>query len=173
MISKDYKQLLTDHHKARPTWGSTATRWVSHIENLTRDKYCFDGLDYGCGKGALKKFYKGQTRFEEYDPGIEGKDTIKKDSYDIVVCIDVLEHVEPEHIDKTLEEIVGLAKKIVFLVISTRKAQEVLEDGRNAHLIVEDADWWNEKLTALVKVSGGRISVGRPRKDEVTITIWK
>tara|TARA_R100000951_G_scaffold114030_2_gene117381 strand:+ start:1710 stop:2237 length:528 start_codon:yes stop_codon:yes gene_type:complete len=170
MITPEYKKLLTDHHKNNPRWGTTAGRFIQQVERITRNTYCFDGLDYGCGKGALKKGYKGQARFGEYDPAIAGKDTIEG-RFDIVTCIDVLEHIEPEHINEVLREVLGLAKKVAFLVISTRPAIEVLPDGRNAHLIVESGDWWAAKVS---KFSGkGSISIESRNNNEISITIYK
>lgn len=105
-------------------------------------------LDYGCGKGTLKTGmvkagYQGSIH--EYDPAIKGKDMLPKPA-DLVVCTDVLEHIEPEKLAAVLDHIFGLAKKAIFLVIATRKANKTLPDGRNAHLIIQDAPWWLEKL---------------------------
>jgi len=174
MISKDYKQTLINHHKNNPNWGTTAGRWVKTVEKLTRDNFCFWGLDYGCGKGVLKDRYRGQTRWKEYDPGIEGKDKIEAvhGGYDIVTCIDVLEHIEPDNIGQTLEEVIGLANKIVFLVISTRPAIEKLEDGRNAHLIIEEPGWWVGLVQEISGVPASNLRWDK-KEDEVTITIWK
>jgi hypothetical protein len=61
---------------------------------------------------------------------------------DLVVCTDVLEHVEPELLDTVLRHLRSLARKAVFVVIATRPSNKTLSDGRNAHLIVETAEWW-------------------------------
>jgi len=145
-ISKEYKKTLEEHHQSNPKWGTTAGRFIHSVETLTKNHFCFDGLDYGCGKGALVKGYKGQTRFTEYDPGIQGKDQLPQNQFDIVTCIDVLEHIEPSCVNDVLDEVIGKGKKVVFLVISTRPAIEKLKDGRNAHLIIEDAEWWLKKI---------------------------
>ena len=39
-----------------------------------------------------------------------------------------------------------LTKKVAFLVIACRPANRHLDDGRNAHLIVEPPDWWLKKI---------------------------
>jgi hypothetical protein len=59
----------------------------------------------------------------------------------------VLEHVEPDLLTNVLIDIRGYADKAVYLVISTRPASKFLADGRNAHLIVKPAAWWQEVLT--------------------------
>jgi hypothetical protein len=65
---------------------------------------------------------------------------------DVVVCNDVLEHVEPEHLDEVLKHMASLAKKAIVLTVATVPAVKTLADGRNAHLIVENARWWYTKL---------------------------
>jgi hypothetical protein len=67
---------------------------------------------------------------------------------DILVCTDVLEHIEPTLLDNVLDHIERLTREVALLVISCRPANAVLPDGRNAHLIIETPDWWLEKLLA-------------------------
>jgi hypothetical protein len=83
----------------------------------------------------------------EYDPGIPGKDHLPKPA-DLVVCTDVLEHIEPELLDGVLRHLYLLAGRGAYLVIATRLARELLPDGRNAHLIVQEPPWWLAKLKA-------------------------
>lgn len=97
-------------------------------------------LDYGCGKGTL-------SRVTGYDPAIVGKDGLPE-PHPVVVCLDVLEHVEPELMVSVLDHLQALAQEVVFIVIATGPAQKVLPDGRNAHLIQESAGWWYGRLLA-------------------------
>jgi hypothetical protein len=64
----------------------------------------------------------------------------------MVVCTDVLEHVEPEYLDNVLADIAGLTKQYAYFNISLMEAMKTLPDGRNAHLIVQPWQWWAEKL---------------------------
>ena len=80
-----------------------------------------------------------------YDPCIEGLDLIPEPA-DIVVCTDVLEHIEPNCLDNVLDELKRVTKKVIFLAISTRRARKSYSDGQNCHLIVEEQDWWRPKL---------------------------
>jgi hypothetical protein len=43
-------------------------------------------------------------------------------------------------------------KRVAYLVISTRKAVKQLEDGRNAHLIVETPEYWYNKISQYFKI---------------------
>lgn len=66
---------------------------------------------------------------------------------DGVVCLDVLEHIEPEFLDGVLEHIRDLAIKCAFFAVSTVPSSRTLGDGRNAHLIIEPKEWWLKVLT--------------------------
>ena len=108
-------------------------------------------LDYGCGKATLGEALKARSSecskltLVNYDPAIE-KFAQSPEPCDLVVCSDVLEHVEPECLNDVLADLRRLAKKAALLVISTRPSGKFLPDGRNAHLIIQPAAWWMPKL---------------------------
>lgn len=143
----EYQSMLKDMHASQTRWGSTAGRWAVAVLSYSGQLQAKTILDYGCGKQALKAAIgdRVDVKVTCYDPGIEGLDS-EPEPADLVACIDVLEHVEPELIDNVLAHIRSKALKGVFLLISTRKAIAVLPDGRNAHLIVQPAAWWIEKV---------------------------
>lgn len=64
----------------------------------------------------------------------------------MVLCLDVMEHIEPELLDNNLAHIKSLTKMVATMTIATVQAQKTLSDGRNAHLIVKPKDWWIEQL---------------------------
>ena len=146
LISPDYIEANRELH-ARSKYGSTGSRWATQIYELARQNKARDILDYGCGKGslmiALKEKFDASVkcRLLEYDPAIAGKET-KPARVDIVVCTDVLEHVEPECLDAVLDDLKTLTRRAIFLVVSTMPASKVFADGRNAHLIVQPMHWW-------------------------------
>jgi 2-polyprenyl-3-methyl-5-hydroxy-6-metoxy-1,4-benzoquinol methylase len=96
----------------------------------------------------------------EYDPAIAGKEASPAPA-DLVVCTDVLEHVEPELLDHVLDHLQGLARRLLFLVVATRSAKKTLEDGRNAHLIVEPDAWWRDTLERRLSIVHWRSLEGR------------
>ena len=104
-------------------------------------------LDYGCGMRTLEHALPpiGGMTVQNYDPCIEGLDE-RPEPADLVVCTDVLEHVEPECLENVLNDLQRVTKKLIFLAVSTRKAQKTYSDGQNAHKIVEDQEWWRPKL---------------------------
>jgi hypothetical protein len=60
---------------------------------------------------------------------------------DLVACIDVLEHIEPQHLSDVLDDLARITQ-IGFFSIHTGAAKKRLSDGRNAHLIQQPASWW-------------------------------
>jgi hypothetical protein len=64
----------------------------------------------------------------------------------MVCCIDVLEHIEPEYLDNVLDHLATLTEAVALLSIHTGPAVKTLTDGRNAHLTQQPMDWWLPKL---------------------------
>jgi hypothetical protein len=145
LITPEYCEQNKQLHKDKPEYGTSSKRWgkaVATIANTFGAEYI---LDYGCGKGELKWALENSPFVKEYDPCIEGKDQIPEPQ-DMVVCTDVLEHIEPDLIDNVLDDLKRVTKKVGFFVIDTEPAIKTLPDGRNAHLIQEGVDWWLPKL---------------------------
>lgn len=109
-----------------------------------------DILDYGCGQRTLERDLGWAIR--NYDPCIPGLDA-SPDPADVVVCTDVLEHIELECLDEVLDDLRRVTRKAGFFVIATRPAEKTLPDGRNAHLIQEPISWWMPRLEARFVVS--------------------
>ena len=101
-------------------------------------------LDYGCGKGGLG-LALSHLLMTGYDPAVAGHEGTPEPA-DLVICTDVLEHIEPECLEEVLDDLRRCALKGVFLTIATRPAKKFLADGRNAHLIQEPMTWWLPKI---------------------------
>lgn len=141
-ISEGYLATQRAYHEERELYGTMGHRYAEDVKRLVEQSGARSVLDYGCGKGTLRASL-GEI-VSEYDPAIPGKDGEPKHA-DIVVCTDVLEHIEPDKLDSVLEHIRCLGQAVYF-VIATRPAEKDLPDGRNAHLIVQSADWWKRTL---------------------------
>lgn len=145
LISDEYRTVNTLSHRDNPGWGKGGVLWQSHIAGLLGQEGAHRVLDYGCGKGGMvRALCKAGFDAHGYDPCVPEFHALPEPA-DYLICLDVLEHVEPEHIDNVLRHIAGLAPKC-FLVISCRKAKHQLADGRNAHLIIETPGSWIERL---------------------------
>jgi len=98
-------------------------------------------LDYGSGKGMLKKMMPNiqGVSVRLYDPA---NDDPTPEPAEMVVCTDVLEHVEPECLNAVFRELQRLTKCAAYFTIHLTQADKFLPDGRNAHLIVKKPHWW-------------------------------
>jgi len=148
LITDEMRQLNATLHETNPDYGANnAPRWVPVVKSLVKQYETFDVLDYGCGKGSLSVLLDHYC-VKNYDPGMPEFDA-EPGPADIVVCTDVMEHVEPECVDTVLAHLQNLTQMVLVLNIALRPASKSLPDGRNAHLIIESFDWWFEKIKAM------------------------
>lgn len=132
-----------------PRWGRDGWKWAHVVQELVEDVGATTVLDYGCGKGVLSARLSSslpQVIFYEYDPGIKGKEEPPTFPCGVVACTDVMEHVEPQFVEPVLAHIRSLTAKRVLFVISLRPAKALLPDGSNAHLTLQPAEWWLDRL---------------------------
>lgn len=169
LYSFSYIELQKELHAAPRGYGGNGRKWAQWVI-LFADKYdCGSVLDYGCGQGTLKASLPNRLVCREYDPAIPGKDQPPSFA-DLVNVTDVLEHIEPDKLDNVLEHIRSLARKAVFAVIATRPANKVMSDGRNAHLIVEDREWWTTRLELVgFKVVPVEVKYKKPAREFVAV----
>jgi hypothetical protein len=119
------------------------------IVSIARDNGLAVILDYGCGKGTLRPAIKAlapSLRVLEYDPGVPGKEHVPTRRPDLLAALDVMEHIEPDRLEAVLAHMAAIGPKAVYLMISLTPAIKTLPDGRNAHLIIEPAEWWTARL---------------------------
>lgn len=107
-------------------------------------------LDYGCGKGglvlALKKTLCSDISIRGFDPGIEEYSTMPKEKFDIITCVDVLEHIDRHAIDAVLNQIKNSMTGFMVFIIDLIPAIKSLADGRNAHILLAPPEYWASKI---------------------------
>jgi len=149
-LTPEYKSTLIEAHQQRPDWGkgnASAREW-RHYERKLQKFGSKTLLDYGCACGLFKPWvaqHHPQYEVFEYDPGIPGKDRDPEQA-DYVICCDVLEHVEPDYLQKTLEHIKTKYRHGAFMVIAIFVSRFILPDNRQAHLIIQPGSWWIQQL---------------------------
>lgn len=147
LISEAYKAEQQHMHATMPNYGVASVEYAPKVSELINQLYITEVLDYGSGKGRLGQNLQVDhaVKLYQYDPGIPGIDE-PPDPAELVCCIDVLEHIEPELIENVLNDLKRVTKKYGFFTIHTGPAMKTLSDGRNAHLIQADVRWWLPKL---------------------------
>lgn len=157
-ISADYLAEQVRLHAAPKGYGGRGDKWASAVIGLAARFHARSMLDYGAGQGALGRAIRSAgLAIAEYDPAVPGLEALPGPA-DLVVCTDVLEHVEPDRLSAVLDHLRALTQVVLFAVVATRPATKWLSDGRNAHLILHDAGWWMRALTA--PAVGFRLAAG-------------
>lgn len=150
LITPEYVEQNRMLHSERPDYGTSGERYADLIQDLAHRIGAEEILDYGCGKNTLANALP-QFTVHGYDPCIEGLEAAPE-PHDLVVCTDVLEHIEPELLDNVLADLVRVTRGTLFLEVATSPAMKTLPDGRNAHLIVKHRNWWLGKLIPLFDI---------------------
>ena len=146
LCSKEYQDVLNSTHRMfNMKWGGGGNRHAQIVMEFANQLEAWSILDYGCGRGSLRTAVPWSV--VEYDPGIPGKSFLPEPA-DLVVCTDVLEHVEPEKVGNVLQHLRSLTLKGAFFVIALSPAHQILTDGRNAHLSLHPPTWWLQELEA-------------------------
>lgn len=129
-------------------YGTVSIQYAPVVSQIIERMQVDHLLDYGCGAQTnLAKHLKVSRKlmYQAYDPGVPrfSKPPVPAQ---MVTCIDVLEHIEPELIENVLDDLKRLTEGIFFATVCTCPAKKTLSDGRNAHLIQEPMSWWLPKF---------------------------
>lgn len=138
-FTNQYQKLQQELHNNAPDYGTSGSKHADRIMQLAQQMGTKHILDYGCGKRTLARALP--FAITSYDPFIAGYDADPA-VHDLVVCSDVLEHIEPECLTDVLAHLHSKVGKGLFLDVACRPAKKVLSDGRNAHLIQQSPSWW-------------------------------
>jgi 2-polyprenyl-3-methyl-5-hydroxy-6-metoxy-1,4-benzoquinol methylase len=144
MISDEYLHQLQELRRLRPHWGCTGYRYAQDVYEFADNLDAESILDFGCGTCSLKDGLEGKFKYSGYDPAIPGMDTLPDEHFDVICCIDVLEHVEEQHIFDVLDYIYDHSRLGVWFLVSTTEAKTLLPDGRNAHITVKSPSEWGK-----------------------------
>ena len=161
----DYKNIHingTANRSPEDTYNGLSTiSFAEILKKIILKNKCKTLFDYGSGKGdryfkhsefagktfpPLKEYWNVEASL--YDPGIMPVKP-KNKKFDIVISIDVLEHIPFEDLNWVINEIFEYAKDIVFLNIACYPAKALLPNGKNAHVSVFDPWWWSGYISAI------------------------
>ena len=151
--------------------GSQFQRTARRIVDLFKPERT---LDVGCAKGFLVKALD-ELGVDAYgiDPSVyavsnahpDVGDKINLDSaqsipypddtFDVVTCLDVMEHIPARDVSKTLKEMFRVSKKWVVIRVVTRNVDGDLD---SSHETIRDREWWAEKI----EKAGGKVEANEP-----------
>ncbi|MBT4446733.1 class I SAM-dependent methyltransferase [archaeon] len=130
MVAIDYEKLYSGEHlkKIDPNWSfrswsyrhtfvSKMKKVISHVLSLPKETKI---LDAGCGQGLLVEYFKN----EGYDViGIDAfydnehvkcesimNSNFADDTFDLVLCLDVIEHIQLNEQEKVIKELTRVCK---------------------------------------------------------------
>ena len=146
LISDAYRQQQTELHE-NPNYGVASVQYAPIVSQICNTLEVQHLLDYGAGKCRLFQNLKvnHKMKLQAYEPAIERLASPPVPA-EMVTCIDVLEHIEPDLLDNVLDDLARLTEAVAFLTIHTGPAVKVLSDGRNAHLTQQPMEWWLPKI---------------------------
>ncbi len=146
LISDEYRTQQQQLHR-NPNYGVASVHFAPLVARVVRTLGASSLSDYGAGKRRLEAALREEriaVDYRPYDPAFP--DYGEPCPADLVCCIDVLEHVEPDCLDAVLDDLRRITVSHGLFTVHTGPAQKVLPDGRNAHLIQRPAEWWLERL---------------------------
>lgn len=120
LISPGRLKECCDKQLAR-TWRQSGPAYTHDVTTFARVLSANSVLDYGSGEGMLGEVLQDTIRVFEFDPAVPGKDVPPKPN-DLVVSINVLEHVEEDKRLAVIDHMYRLAGRGLFVVVSTQYA---------------------------------------------------
>ena len=150
LITEEYRKEQEKLH-AKGNYGVTAGKYAPMVAEMITRLEVAHLLDYGCGsnvslgKGLKDIGFEADFTYQCYDPGVP-EYSGEPAPADLVVCCDVLEHIEPTLLEDVLDNLADLTEVAGFFSIHTGPAGKFLSDGRNAHLIQKPYQWWLPKI---------------------------
>jgi hypothetical protein len=148
LITEEYRRAQEKLHE-NPDYGVASVGYAPLVAQVINAVNASELLDYGAGKGrlgeALRQHLQRPIAIRHYDPA-RPEWAATPEPAQLVACIDVLEHIEPDLLDNVLDDLRRVTAATGVFTVHTGPAVKILPDGRNAHLIQRPASWWLPKF---------------------------
>lgn len=148
LITEEYRRAQEKLHE-NPDYGVASVGYAPLVAQVINAVNASELLDYGAGKGrlgeALRQHLQRPIAIRHYDPA-RPEWSATPEPAQLVACIDVLEHIEPDLLDNVLDDLRRVTAATGVFTVHTGPAVKILPDGRNAHLIQQPASWWLPKF---------------------------
>ena len=136
------------------------------LNHISKNNYQ-NMIDISSGRGCLIKYIKKENiniditstdlfkfnnikdiKFIQLDLTNTNDYTNITQEYDLLTCLDVLEHVEEEFIDQIFELFTRLSDNFCFSIANHSDIHNDVE----LHLIQKEKDWWTDKILKYFKI---------------------
>jgi hypothetical protein len=156
LITDEYRRMQEGMHASMPRYGVMGGMFAPLVADIINKLDVTEVLDYGCGHNlSLLKGLSGKVghkfQYLAYDPGVAQYAGEPRPAQ-MVTCVDVLEHIEPDCLLDVLDHLHRLTKAVGFFTVHTEAAEKTLPDGRNAHLIQRPPEWWLDRMLPLFEL---------------------
>jgi hypothetical protein len=185
----NYAEAYSELHKNQKWFaGYTLKRYADEIAKLVIEQQSRSLADYGCGKGyqylekRLHEKWGGLLPYC-YDVGVRqlaSRDPEKRPwpgNFDGIICTDVLEHIEQQDIPGLLDDALSMLTQedrpvfAYFSAATIASERKNLPDGRNVHVTLKPAEWWDAQWkAAFARLPGRPQLVMQTRCDGETTT---
>jgi hypothetical protein len=145
-----YMSLISQYEELHRTgsYGNTSLKAAPWILPQIRSIKPCSVIDYGCGQSLLPDMIArlGIPEVARYDPAIPAYSARPRGHFDLLINIDMLEHIPERELDPIIADMAALAHNAI-LVVDTRRARITLPNGQNAHATIKPVAWWRERLS--------------------------
>lgn len=137
-----YREL----HRTR-VYGASSARFAPYLFPHIQDLAPHSVVDFGCGQSVLPDLVKasGVPDVTRYDPAVPAYAKRPGGPFDLLISVDVLEHIPEADLDGVLADMASLAPH-AMLIIDIKPAKNMLPNGDNAHATIKPPEWWAQKL---------------------------
>lgn len=149
LISDEMRRLNAELHHTNLQYGVGGGKHTDVVKSICEQLGTTSVLDYGAGKQYLAKALP--FPIWSYDPAVPEISELPRPA-DLVVCTDVLEHVEPERLKYVLNHIRGVMLQCGYFVVHNGPARKTYANGQNTHLIQQSPQWWEQQLTQFFEI---------------------
>ena len=127
LISEEYRKQQSYLHEQHINYGVASMEFGDTVSHIINSNAIIEVLDYGSGKGRLATCLQlnHSINLQCYDPAIKKYSQLPKPA-ELVVCIDVLEHIEPDLIDSVLDHLQTLTTRLGFFTIHSQSLQQAI-----------------------------------------------
>lgn len=161
-ISNEYRELNAQMHRDMPHYGINGCNDGPYVLAIIKQYKVGTLLDFGCGKGTLKDWLsrRSAVQVQNYDPAVP-EFSADPEPADMVVCTDVMEHVERPYTLDVLRAISKNTRKVAYIDVALQEAKKCLPDGRNAHINLRSPTEWFDLMSTYMDVVLYEVKPGR------------